>query len=89
MVVGVSGSAANSQGVTSPDDVSLTIRDDDSGPLTTLTLSSPSISENGGTATITASLSSAATAAVTIEVSVVDSVDSSNKEGFNLSSNAC
>ena len=43
--------------VSAPSDLRLTIRDDDDAPTLTLELSSNSISENGGTANITASLS--------------------------------
>ena len=45
-----------------------TINDDDATPTATLELSSAAISENGGTSTITASLSGATSAAVTLTV---------------------
>ena len=53
----VSAEASNSVGVTFPDDVTLTIRDDDDPPTVTLRLSPDTISEDGGTSTATASLS--------------------------------
>ena len=53
----VSAEASNSVGVTFPDDVTLTIRDDDDPPTVTLRLSPDTIGEDGGTSTATASLS--------------------------------
>ena len=52
--VTVSGTARNAEGVTGPEPVTLTIRDDDETPTVTLSLSRSSIPENGGTATVTA-----------------------------------
>ncbi|MCE2492527.1 MAG: hypothetical protein J4F40_07955 [Alphaproteobacteria bacterium] len=52
--VTVSGTARNTLGVTGPEPVTLTIRDDDESPTVTLSLSRSSIPENGGTATVTA-----------------------------------
>ena len=65
----VSGGASNALGVTDPVAVALTITDDDSAPTVTLDLSPSSISENGGTANVTASLSGASSQAVTVVVS--------------------
>ena len=68
--VTVSGSAVNTVGVDGPDDVMLTITDDDTKPQVTLSLDSDTISENGGVATVTASLSASSTAATTVTVSI-------------------
>ncbi len=68
--VTVSGSAANNVGVDGPEDVTLTITDDDDKPKVTLSLDSDTISENGGVATVTASLSTTSGAATTITVSI-------------------
>ena len=54
--VTVSGTAANDQGAVEPGDATLTIRDDEEAPKVTLSLTSNSISENGGTTTVTATL---------------------------------
>ena len=50
-------------------DVSVTLTDDDPSPTVTLSLSSASIAENGGTSTVTASLSHPSSAETTVTVS--------------------
>ena len=67
--VSVSGTARNSQGVVGPGDVILTIRDDDPAPTVTLVVANASISENGGVATVSATLDHASSAATTVTVS--------------------
>ena len=67
--VTVSGMAANSQGAGSVTGATLTLTDDDAAPGVTLLLSSSSIAENGGVATVTATLSHPSVAATTITVS--------------------
>ena len=74
--VTVSGSAENTAGVDGPDDVTLTITDDEAKPVVTLALDSDSISENAGVATVTASLDKQSTAATTVTVSI-DPTDTS------------
>ena len=66
--VAVSGTATGGNGVMAPSSVTLTLIDDDT-PRTTLHLSAASISENGGVATVTATLDRPSTVAVTITVS--------------------
>ena len=52
----VSGSATNSQGITQPSSVTLTITDDDGAP--TLSIDSPSVTEgNSGSANLTFTVS--------------------------------
>ena len=85
--VTVSGSAENTAGVDGPDDVTLTITDDEAKPVVTLALDSDSISENAGVATVTASLDKQSTAATTVTVSI-DPTDTSTLRGTStLSSN--
>ncbi len=67
--VHISGGASNALGVTDPASVALTITDDDGMRTVTLHLAPPSIGENGGSASVTASLSGAASEAVTVIVS--------------------
>ena len=67
--VTVSGTASGTLGAVDPPDATLTIRDDDGAPTVSLVLSSSSVSENGGVATVTAVLSGASSAATTITVS--------------------
>ena len=66
--VTVSASAVNTQGVNAPADLTLTIEDDEDAPTAVLHLSSPSIGENGGSSTVTATLSHASSEATTITV---------------------
>ncbi len=63
----ISGSASNTQGVTEPEDVTLTITDK---PHVTLALSNSSITEKGGKATVTASLDYPSSEITTVTVSV-------------------
>ena len=67
--VSIYGSASNALGAIDPAAVTLTIVDDDAAPAVTLELSSSSISENSGTANVTASLSGPSSEDVTIVVS--------------------
>ena len=64
----VTGTASNDQGVGAVTGPSLTLTDDEGAPMATLVLSSSSISESGGVATVTATLSGASSAAVTLTV---------------------
>ena len=68
--VTVSATAENTHGITPPDDATLTITDDDDEPTVTLVLTPASISENGGTSTVTATLDRASSAKTTVTVSV-------------------
>ena len=65
--VTVSGTAAGGNSVLAPADQTLTITDDDT-PQATLALSSNSIAENGGVATVTATLDRTSSVAVTVTV---------------------
>ena len=69
--VTVSGSASNTQGVTDPSDVTLTIADDDAAPTAALSVASSSIPENGGSTTVSAALSHPSSAATTVMVTPV------------------
>ena len=73
------------QGV-DPDDVSVTNTDDDGVPTVTLMLSNASISENGGSATVTASLSHGSSAETTVVVSA-EPVAPAVASDFDLSAN--
>ena len=84
--VRVSGSAGNSQGVTDPDDVTLTITDDDAAPTVTLELSQTSISENRGSTAVTAKLDRASSETTTVTVSVTP-VNPAVEGDFTLSAN--
>ena len=66
--VTVSGAASGGRGVANPAAAALTIADDDDPPGVTLSLSPASISENGGTAEVSAVLSRTSSAATTISV---------------------
>ena len=65
--VTVSGTSAGGNSVANPANVTLTLADDDT-PQTALVLSSSSIAENGGIATVTATLDRQSAAAVTVTV---------------------
>ena len=66
-MVTVSATATNTQDVDgNPDDVTLTIEDDEGSPAVTLSLSASSIGENGGTTVATASLSGPSSEATTV-----------------------
>ena len=82
----VSAEASNSLGVTFPDDVTLTIEDDDDPPTVTLHLSPDTISEDGGTSTATASLSHPSGLDTTVTVTVVP-VSPAVTSDYTLSSN--
>ncbi len=69
--VQVQGIATNGQGLTGPEEVELTILDDDLTPTVTLLLSSASIGENGGLTTVTAELSRPSSEPTTIEITVL------------------
>ena len=67
--VTVSASAAITQGVNAPADLTLTIVDDEGAPTATLILTPDSIGENGGSSTVTATLSHASDETITITLS--------------------
>ena len=68
----VSGRVAGGHGlVAAPSSLTLTIADDDAQPTSALALGPASISETGGVATVTATLSNPSAAAVTLTVSAV------------------
>ena len=64
----ISATAAGAPGAANPPDATLTILDDDGTPTVSLVLSSSSVSENGGAATVTAALSGTSSEAVTVTV---------------------
>ena len=66
--VTVSGMVAGGNGVAAPSDVTLTLADDEVLPTVALALSSASITESGGVATVTAKLSGKSSEAVTVTV---------------------
>ena len=86
-IVTVSGTAANTQGATSPDAVELTIKDDDGAPAVTLILSRTTIDESGTStsATVTAELDAASGAATTVTVSAAAGTNAAAGD-FELSS---
>ena len=67
--VTVSGAVSGGNGAAAPRPLALTLTDDDARPALSLVLSSSSISESGGVATVTAALSFPAREAVTVTVS--------------------
>ncbi len=67
--VTVTATVANDQGAGSVTGATLTLTDDDAAPGVTLAVSPASISENGGVATVSATLSHPSSAATTITVS--------------------
>ncbi len=69
-MVTVQGIASNTQGINSPTDVELTIIDDDLELMVTLNLSPTTISENGASASVTATLNRVSSEATTITISV-------------------
>ena len=69
--VTVSATAASALGATAPAGVTLTITDDDAAPGAVLSLSSASISENGGESTVGAVLSHPSSEPTTVTVAVV------------------
>ena len=78
--------AASGGGVSPPSSRTLTITDDDSVPTVRIDLSSPSISEKGGIAEVTASLSRPSSEAVTLTVSA-SPVSPAVSGDFTISSN--
>ena len=85
-MVRVSGTAGNSQGVTDPADVTLTITDDDDAPTVTLELSADSISEDGESTTVTAKLNRASSERTTVTITGTP-VDPAAEADFTLSAN--
>ena len=84
--VTVSATATNAQGVTAPNSVTLTIRDNDATPTVTLVLSPDSITEGNEQSTVTATLDHPSSEATTVTVSVAP--DSPAVAGdYTLSSN--
>ena len=67
--VTVSGAAAGGNGVANPPNATLTLEDDDALPTVALALTPSTVGENGGISTVTATLSGASSAAVTLTVS--------------------
>ena len=67
--VTVSGTV-DATGVTAPDDVALTITDDEPTPSVTLRLSKTSIAEDGGTSEVSATMDYASSEATTITLAV-------------------
>ena len=70
-VVKVQAGAANMQGVTAPEDLPLTLVDDEPSPTAVLHLTQNLIDEDGGSTTVTATLSHASSAPTTITVSAM------------------
>ena len=64
----VTATAANTQGVNQPAGVALAITDDEAAPTPTLSLSSDTIGEDGGTATVSVQLDHASSEATTVTV---------------------
>ena len=85
--VRVSGTAVNDVGVTNPDDVTLTIADDESDPTVALSLSDPTIQERGSPneTTVTATLNRPSSAITTVTVEA-DAGDNAMDGDFTLSS---
>ena len=67
--VTVSATVSGGLGVAAPSPQTLTITDDEATPTVSLTLTPSTIGENGGTSTVTATLSGLSSAAVRVEVS--------------------
>ncbi len=70
--VRVSGAVSGGHGVADPSDATLTITDDEDMPTVSLALSPSSISENGGSSTVTAALSGASGDVVTVTVAATE-----------------
>ena len=85
--VTVSGSASGTRGAADPPDATLTIRDDDGTPTVSLVLSSSSVWESGGVATVTAALNGTSSEAVTVTVSAAAGTGAAAGD-FSLSSAA-
>ncbi|MYD85525.1 MAG: hypothetical protein F4Y14_04690, partial [Acidobacteria bacterium] len=84
--VTVSATASGGNDVADPSDQTLTITDDESAPTVSLVLGSSSISENGGSTAVTATLSAVSTEAVTLTVSAT-AVSPATSSDFSLSTN--
>ena len=84
--VTVTGTVTGSTEVGAPAPQTLTITDDDAAPTVSLEISSSSISEDGGEATVTATLSEAAGEPVTVTVSA-EAVSPAEAADFRLSAN--
>ncbi|WP_435540421.1 Calx-beta domain-containing protein [Azospirillum sp. ST 5-10] len=81
---GVSGGDGAAESST-PQSTTLTITDDDPAPTVTLTSSGSPLAENGGVATITATLSAAATTATTVTLSFGGTASGTAPVDFTLS----
>ena len=81
--VTVSGAVTGPEGMAPPADLTLTIRDDEAAPTVTLVLTPDEIAENGGVSEVTARLSGASSATVTVTVMVA-----ADPNEYSLSSNA-
>ncbi len=84
--VQVQGAATNTQGVTSPANVELTITDDEEAPAVTLMLTPASITENAGIAIVTATLDRPSSAVTTILISALPDAPAAATD-FALSGN--
>ena len=70
--VTVTAAVGGDSGIAAPPSVTLTIEDDEAAPGVTLAVADSSIAEDGGTTTVTATLSHASSAATTVTVTAVD-----------------
>ncbi len=84
--VQVQGNATNTQGITDPTAVELTILDDDEAPRVTLLLSSSLIGEDGETTTITATLNRLSSEPTTVAVTVLPDLPATDSD-YILSTN--
>ena len=84
--VTVSAAAAGGNGVADPSPLTLTVTDDEGAPTATLSLSPPSVSENGGVTQVSATLSRPSSAETTVTVSASPGADTVAGD-FALSSN--
>ena len=85
--VTIQGMAMNAQGITDPTGVTLTITDDDNAPMVTFVLSSASISENGGSTMVMATLDRPSSAVTRVLVSA-DPRPPATSADYALSPNA-
>ncbi|MXW01658.1 MAG: hypothetical protein F4X59_17865, partial [Holophagales bacterium] len=84
--VTVSATVSGGNGVSAPSNQTLTINDDEGAPTVTLVLGSSSIDEDGGSTTVTATLSAVSSQAVTVTVSAAP-VSPAVAGDFTLSTN--
>ena len=70
--VTVTAAVGGDSGIAAPPSVTLTIEDDEAAPGVTLAVADSSIAEDGGTTTVTATLSHASSAATTVTVTAID-----------------